>query len=230
MRPDGAGQLFPEVARNTEFAHVSIILMKARLPHNVILLLAVGLTVGVPAQVAPESRPAKEAAPAAPKQRRAISPEIAHQLRAMTPNYTPPAPKPAPKPDEEQVDLRDIDKPRNGIVRLPKYIVQEPKTPVLSERAITTDKGLADIAVRRYISEVDRALNRFTLPLFGTSMEARALQMYAEAERLKNMSDLADNANTVSKSDPAAGEYVRREAQKTYMRTSDFGWSSGEPR
>ena len=146
------------------------------------------------------------------------------------PEYAPAPPKPAPTPETEQVDMREIDKPRNSIVRLPKYIVQEQKPPVFTERAITTDKGLADIAVRRYISEVDRALNRFTLPLFGTSTEARALAMYAEAERLRNMGDLADTANTVSKSDPAAGEYVRRESQKTYIRTSDFGWSSGEPK
>lgn len=172
-----------------------------------------------------ESRPANSA----PKRTRAISPEVSAALRAAVPKYTPP-PKPEPKPENEQVDMRDIDKPKNQIIRLPKYIVQEQKPVVFSERAITTDKGLADIAVRRYISDVDRALNRFTLPLFGTSAEARALAMYAEDERLKNMSDLRDAAVDAARTDPAAGAYILRETRQTYMHTSDFGWNGGGPK
>jgi hypothetical protein len=165
-----------------------------------------------------------------PKRTRAISSEVAAALAAAAPKYSPPPPKPEPKPEEEQPDMRDIDKPKNGIVRLPKYIVQEPKPAVFSERAIHTQKGLTDIAMRRYISDADRALNRFTLPLFGTSAESRALAMYAEDERLKNMSDLDDAANNASKSDAAAGAYIKKEAQKTFLRSSDYGWSSGPPR
>ena len=43
-------------------------------------------------------------------------------------------------------DLRDIDKPRNGIIRLPNYTVQEKKPPVFRERDIYTREGLADLA------------------------------------------------------------------------------------
>ena len=193
-------------------------------------LFAAGVALVADAQVAPP-QPAptatkESAAPAAPR-RRAISPEVAAQHSAVTPKYAPPAPKPAPTPEEEQIDMREVDKPKNGIVRLPKYIVQEPKSPVFTERVVNTQKGLADIAVRRYMSEADRALNRFTLPLFGTSMQARALAMYAEDERLDNMAKLNDAAATAGKSDPAAGEYIRKETQKTFLRSSDFGWHNG---
>jgi hypothetical protein len=166
----------------------------------------------------------------APKRSRAISSEVAAALAAASPKYTPPPPKPEPKPEEELPDMREIDKPKNTIVRLPKMVVREPRPAVLTERSVHTDKGLADIAMRRYISDADRALNRFTLPLFGTSMEARALAMYAEDERLKNMADLQGNAIDAAKSDPEAGEYIRKEAQKTYLRSSDYGWSSGPPK
>jgi hypothetical protein len=54
--------------------------------------------------------------------------------------------------------------------------------------------------------------------------------MYAEDERLRNMSDLRDAATNAAKSDAAAGDYIRRESNKTFLRSSDFGWSSGEPR
>jgi hypothetical protein len=178
---------------------------------------------------APKEEP-KSSGGNASKRPRAISPEVSAALAAASPKYTPAPPKPEPKPESEQVDMREVDKPKNQIIRLPKYIVQEQKPIVFSERAITTDKGLADIAVRRYISDVDRALNRFTLPLFGTSVEQRALAMYAEDERLKNMTDLRANAVDAAKSDPAAGAYILREARQTYLRSSDFGWNGGGPK
>lgn len=202
-------------------------------------LFAAGLAPVAPAQTAPAAAPGTSPvlnpapaaepaqAPAPRKRTRAISPELAAQLAASVPKYQPPPPKPPPKPEEEQVDMREIDKPKNTIIRLPKYVVQEPKSPVFSERAISTQKGLAAIAMRRYISEADRALNRYTLPLFGISAEARALAMYAEDERLQNMTDLNDAARNASKSDAAAGTYIRREAEKTYLRSSDFGWHNG---
>lgn len=125
--------------------------------------------------------------------------------------------------------MRDIDKPRNTIIRLPDYVVREPKPAVLSERAVHTDKGLANIAVRRFISEFDLAMNRLTLPLFGNSVESRAMMMYEEDERLRNMSELNENVRMISATDQAAGTYVKREVDKTYLRTGDFGWRGGNP-
>lgn len=174
-----------------------------------------------------ESTSTRKAAP--PSRPRAISPEVAAQLSANTPKYAPPPPKPPPKPEEELPDMREIDKPRNTIIRLPQYVVQEQKPAVLDERAVHTSKGLADLAVRRYISDADRALNRFTLPLFGRSYQERALQMYAEEERLRNMADLNDAAAMVSTRDKEAGAYVKREAERTYLRSSDFGWRGNNP-
>ncbi|MBI5693843.1 MAG: hypothetical protein HZC55_27525 [Verrucomicrobia bacterium] len=190
------------------------------------------------AQTAPPASPILNAAPAdtpapsssSPRRSRAISGEAAAALAAAAPKYTPPPPKPPPKPEEEMVDMREVDKPKNAIVRLPKYIVQEKKPAVFRERDIHTEKGLTDIAMRRYMSEADRALNRWTLPLFGISKEARARAMYEEDERLQNMSDLRDAGVNATRSDPAAGSYILRESQKTFLRSSDFGWNGGGPR
>lgn len=184
-------------------------------------LLAVTLYAQAPAENTPTL---KETAKGNSTRRRAISPEVQAQLSAITPKFAPPPPKPAPKPEEEVPDARELDKPRNGIIRLPTVVVQEPKNPVLNERAVNTQKGLASIAVKRYISEVDKAMNRFTLPLFGQSVQSRAMEMYAEDERLQNMGDLKDTATAAGMSDKAAGSYILREANKTYLRSSDFGW------
>ena len=185
-----------------------------------------------PAAASPILAPRTDERPASstPRRTRAISGEAAAALAAAAPKYTPPPPPPPPPPEEEQVDLRDVDKPKNTIVRLPKYIVQEKKPPVFRERDIYTQKGLAEIAMRRYSTEADRALNRWTLPIIGMSKEARALAMYAEDERLRNMSDLREAGLNAARTDPTAGDFILRESRKTYLRSSDFGWSSGEPR
>ncbi len=191
--------------------------------------LVVALLVGLASARAQTPSPAP-APSEAPRRARAISPEVAASLAAAMPKYTPPKPV-EKKPEEELPDARETDKPKNGIVRLPKYVVREPKAPIFRERDINTPQGLANIAMKRYITETDRALNRWNL--FGTQSSsgtdattARALQMYAEDERLKNMADLKDDAGLVSARDKAAGAYILREAQQTTMRTGDYGWQN----
>lgn len=158
---------------------------------------------------------------------RAISSDVAAQLAASRPKFSPVAPPPPPKPESELADLRDVDKPKNTIVRLPKFVVQEQRPPIFRERDIYTKQGLESLAMRRYLSETDRVLNRFTLPLFGISSAQRAMAMYEEDERLKNMSDVADHTNMVMKSDAAAGAKLKADAQQTFMRWQDFGWNGG---
>ena len=191
-------------------------------------LAALTLAVSAYAQT-PESpisaaqpQPPANSAPATKKDR-PISAGVASALAASMPKYNPP---PKPKPVDETADMRDVDKPKNGIIRLPKYTVQEKKPPVFRERDIYTSGGLAELARNRYLSPTDRVLNRVTLPLFGTSQEARALAMYAEDERLNNMSDLKDTAKDVSRTDPNEGAYIKRVTDQTYMRDSGFGYDS----
>jgi hypothetical protein len=200
-----------------------------------------GLTATAGAQPAPATARVSPGdgtatATASPHPERAVSSGVAAALAASMPKYAPP-PKPVEKPREEDLpDLRDIDKPKNTIVRLPSYIVREPKPPVFTERDLSTNqKGLAQIAMHRYFTEADRAMNRFMLPLFATSRwaglspnESRALDMYYEDERLKNMTDVADQTNMVMKADPAAGAQMKTDAQKTFMRWSDMGWNGGK--
>ena len=135
---------------------------------------------------------------------------------------------------EELPDLRETDKPKNTIIRLPKFIVREPRPPVFRERDITTPQGLKEIARKRYLSELDRGvLNRWSFlgvqSLNGDGTTLRAMQMYADEERLKNMGDMADLSNMVQKSDASSGLYIKREVDQTFMRTSDFGWQGGSP-
>lgn len=161
-----------------------------------------------------------------PKRDRAMGDSLAASLAASMPKYNPP---PKPKPEEENADLRETDKPRNGIIRLPKYTVQEKKPPVFRERDVYTNKGFAELAKQRYLTPTYRMLNSLYIPLFTASPEQHALAMYAEDERLQNISDLHDAATTVSKSDAADGAYIKRLTDQTYMRSSDYGYQRKQP-
>lgn len=170
-------------------------------------------------RAAPSVRAAgAEPATEPPKRERAISNNVAAQLAARMPKYNPP---PKPKPEDEDVDLREVDKPRNNIIRLPKIVVQEARPPVFRERDIYTRQGLAELAMRRYLSPTHRLLNSFYVPFLTGSPEQYAMARYAEDERLANMSDLNDTADTIGRTDPREGAYIRRLADETYMRSGD---------
>lgn len=206
--------------------------MKRPAASALLLSVALGLAAS-PASAQESSNPIEKPAsatlapttpPPARKRERAISSEVAASLAAAMPKYNPPKPAPPPKPVEEQPDLRDIDKPKNTIIRLPDYVVREAKPPVFRERDINTKAGMANIAMKKYGTEASRALNRFTIPLFGQSQEDRALAQYAEDERLKTITELNDAADMVSARDKAQGAYIKRDLQNTTMRASDYGW------
>lgn len=168
--------------------------------------------------------------PAPAPRKRTISSDLAATLAAGLPKYDQIQPPPEPTPEEELVDMRDIDKPQNTIIRLPKYVVEGQRPPVFRERDLYTERGLGALAASRYLSQFDRGiLNRFILPFIGMSPEARAMIMYEDDERLRHMAEFnqaADHAEMAG--DTAGSEYLRRESAKTFMRRTDFGWSKSQ--
>src|SRR5215216_1868278 len=103
-----------------------------------------------PAFVAPEitaSTPAVAApGPVSPDRIGSFSAETSAKISANAPKFTPPA-----NPDskaEDLPDLRDSDKPRNGIIRLPKVMVQEPKQPKIKERDLLTPQAKIALAYK----------------------------------------------------------------------------------
>lgn len=180
---------------------------------------ATAATPGTPVlQIAPTT-------PAPAYQRpRTVSNNIAAALASGMPKYNPP---PKPSPDDEDVDLRDLDKPKNHIVRLPKYTVTDKKPPVFTNRQLYTNKGLADLLRRRYLSPTYSLLNSLYIPLFSQSPTDHAMAMYREDERLDNMSDLKDTAGTLNRADAGTGTYVKKLSDDTYMRHDDFRNESG---
>ena len=153
--------------------------------------------------------------PARPHRDRAISGDLAATLSSALPKYNPPKPV-EKKPVDESVDLREVDKPKNGIVRLADYVVRETRPPVFRDRELTTGKGKADLGMKRYAG-----LNFGPLSSLNRGVGVAMLQ---EQERLNNMAELTDDARTARRAgDKAAADFISKQSQETYMRHEDFG-------
>lgn len=169
-----------------------------------------------PAKPAPETSP--DAAPARPKHSRVMSDTVAASLASGMPKYNPPKPV-APKPEEDLPDLRETDKPKNTIIRLPKYTVKEPRPPVFREIDLRTRSQQAEIALRQHAGLKAGNIAGLNDPI--------ALMMYQEQDRLNSIAELADDATTAQRAgNTAASEYILRQSNRSYYRPSDFGWNS----
>lgn len=125
---------------------------------------------------------------------RAVSDNLAAALSDTMPKYNPPDPE-AEKARKAREELFATDEPKNGIVRLPTVVVEGERPPIFSEREVNTDKGLEQIAVKRYFGGAAQALNTVAIPLFGQSNEAVAMQMWEEDERLRQITDYNERAD-----------------------------------
>ena len=184
---------------------------------------------GPATQVTPTPNPDTSAIVLAPKQKdafpllpvdsdgetRSVSAGVAAALASGMPKYSPP--KPTPTPAETATDLRDVDKPKNEIKRLPKYVVQESRPPVFRDRDLFTAAGIADLSFKSH-----PGLEFGNILGLKTSV---ATQMNQDDERQRNMSDLYDTAHAMSLGgDAAEGRYILEQSQETYMRDLDgFG-------
>lgn len=123
-------------------------------PHVLGLLL---LIAGAPSRVSGENLPSLFASPPplpnppTPPPPRAISAETAAKLAALAPKFEPgPAPSLSDALDLDNVEAGRPSLPgRPAIVRLPSYIVTEPKIKLPSEHAMLTPRGRLELALRR---------------------------------------------------------------------------------
>lgn len=148
--------------------------------------------------------------------------EVTAALAEGRPKYAPPkASDTNLLVDPNAVDARDINKPKNEIKRLPKYVVRQQAPPIFRTRDLYTKAAQTDLAMKQY------AGLGFIPPLSFLNRNV-ADQMAAEDERLGNISDLKDTAASMGAGgDSAESKFILRETQDTYMR--DEGWTWNGP-
>ncbi|MDB6128354.1 MAG: hypothetical protein JWM35_2250 [Verrucomicrobia bacterium] len=151
---------------------------------------------------------------ARPKRERAMSDDLAATLAVGMPKYSPPKPpekKPIDVPADENADARDADKPKNGIIRLPDYVVRETRSPVFKDRDLATPDRKTDIGMKRYAG--------LNFGPFASLNRPIALAMVQEQERLDNIAELSDDARTARRAgDTATANYILKQSQQTFLR------------
>jgi hypothetical protein len=175
-----------------------------------------------PAILASPTASSTVAEPRSPNRARAISPATAAQLAAALPKFesTPTVPPATaalhPATPDSGVDLREVDRPRNTIIRLPSYLVQEEKPVILTEREVQTPRARLHLALRKY-----PGLRLGSFWIFRN--DGIALAMLAEEERLEQKQYFEDLVQLTQFSDPGTQATAKRGVEHAFMRTADFG-------
>jgi hypothetical protein len=184
------------------------------------LALALLATVSAAAQTAPAPEPAPAAPPSSP-----LSAEVAKDLNASLPQSAPARPTAAAIADIRQQSIdrapaRQLDAENTPadpeVVELPKMTVkQQPRPrPRLNDHTILGPKAFNEELLKKNFTGLDRALNKFTLPLFGTGAAERAREDYNIAQKRQFMDDVLTIAKAVEQTDPEAAKTLRETAAK----------------
>lgn len=161
-----------------------------------------------------------------------VTPETAANIRANTPKFSrPQAPETAA---QLPPDLRELDKPRNRIPRLPRemiektvaahaplegsaevlqlptYIVREDKVPNFKEREMLTPQGRLDLAYKRH-----PGLKIGSLPFF--SNDGWALVMLKEEQRLERKAEMEDLFGLYRYSESKDTKALNRQVKETFL-------------
>ena len=70
------------------------------------------------------------------------------------------------------------------------------------------------IFAKQNYTQLDQALNKFTLPLFGTSLEARAYDDYMRQKNEQMRDDVSSLSKAVEAENPAEAKALREAAGK----------------
>jgi hypothetical protein len=195
--------------------------------HFTLTLLFVVTAGWLRSQVAPETsmtaakpQPDQSASPIVPavtpdSRSHTSSPDLTAKITSAVPKFYPGSFAEVPKPEEpaEPADLRETDKPRNTIIRLPQHVVTQKKEPAFKERELLTPKGKLDLAYKR-----QPGLGFGSLGFFSNDGIARF--MLEEELTLERKAEYADFVGLYNYSDPKTGSAVKSQGNDIFLRPS----------
>jgi hypothetical protein len=148
-----------------------------------------------PAPALPQPPATTAEAPATPRE----------QLAATLPKYDPP-------PPEQPKQLDKVADP--DVLELPKMTVKQKPRPRLNADIVYSRQNLGDKLAKEKFSDLDRALNKFTLPLFGAGMAERALEEHEREKKEQLNLDVLNLSKALEQADPAEAKALKDAAGK----------------
>lgn len=151
----------------------------------------------------------------------APSPAVSNKIISGLPKFDPAAPpapvvaaEPKPGDPVKPVTREDIARAANpdnaDLLVMPTMVVKQKPRPRLTEDVVYKDKkDFGAIFAKQNYTQLDQALNKFTLPLFGTSLEARAYDDYMRLKNEQARQDVGQIAKAVESTDPAEAKALR---------------------
>lgn len=143
----------------------------------------------------------------------APSPTISKNIISGLPKYQSMTPAAAPAVKEAPGGPGGAVDP--DLLVLPTMVVKQKPRPRLSNDVVYKDKkDFGALFAKQNYTQLDQALNKFTLPLFGTSLEARAYDDYMRMKNQQMQEDVNQLSKAVEAVDAAEAKALREAATK----------------
>jgi hypothetical protein len=134
---------------------------------------------------------------------------------SSNPTNRPVPPLANPAPFTPLANGKVDDKPADpDVLELPKMIVKQKPRPRLTPEIMVTKKAFGEELAKQKFSALDQALNKYTLPFFGTSLAERALEDYEREKKEQLNSDVQNIAKALDTTDPTEAKSLRAAAGK----------------
>jgi hypothetical protein len=153
------------------------------------------LAEDTPAQPAKATTPPVAPAPAAPAADQFLIPGL--------PKYNPPPP----------VEAQPASVPNPDVLELPKMVVKQKPRPRLTPEITVTRKAYGEQLAKEKFSSLDQALNKFTIPLFGSSIAERALEEHEREKKAQMAGDVSNMVKALETTDPAEAKSLKEAAR-----------------
>lgn len=101
-----------------------------------------------------------------------------------------------------------------NVLELPKMVVKQKPRPRLTPEIMVTKKAFGEQLAKEKFSGLDQALNKFTLPLFGTSIAERALEEHEREKKAQLAQDTAVISEALESVDPAEAKSLKDAAAR----------------
>ena len=100
------------------------------------------------------------------------------------------------------------------VLELPKMVIKQKPRPRLTPEIMVTRQAFGEELAKLKFSALDQALNKFTLPLFGTSIAERALEEHEREKKAQLAADTTVIAKAVEQIDPAEAKALKDAAAR----------------